>query len=261
MAIEADSCDPGAIRAAAAHTIERFGRLDVAVVNAGVLRLGTIEELSLEDLDLTLAVNVRGVFLAIQAAAAGMQDGGRVITIGSNTAERVARGSSIYAMSKAAVATVVKGIALDLAPRGITVNNIQPGPTETDMTASMVCDLAAMVRIGRVGQGAEIAELALYLAGPRSGYMTGSNLTIDGASRFDRRRPLEGMFPQVSRRPENNSVAGHRSRPSSPSSGRQSHQPAVQIGGATSVERIADHCAGATEPKRLSSFVAVTGSL
>ncbi|MCB8840210.1 SDR family NAD(P)-dependent oxidoreductase [Aurantimonas sp. VKM B-3413] len=180
VAIEADSSDPGAIRAAVAGTIERFGRLDVAVVNAGVLRLGTIDELSLEDLDLTLAVNVRGVFLAIQAAATEMQDGGRIITIGSNAAKHVVRGSSIYAMSKAAVATMVKGIALDLAPRGITVNNIQPGPTETDMTASMVSDLAAMVPIGRVGQGAEIAELALYLAGPQSGYMTGSSLTIDG---------------------------------------------------------------------------------
>ena len=180
VAVEADSCDPGAIRAAVVGTIERFGGLDVAVVNAGVLRLGTIDELSLEDLDLTLAVNVRGVFLAIQAAAGEMRAGGRIITIGSNAAEHVVRGSSIYAMSKAAVATMVKGIALDLAPRGITVNNIQPGPTETDMTASMVSDLAAMVPIGRVGQGAEIAELALYLAGPQSGYMTGSSLTIDG---------------------------------------------------------------------------------
>ncbi|WP_342591924.1 SDR family oxidoreductase [Jiella sonneratiae] len=180
VAIEADSSDPSAIRAAVAGTIERFGRLDVAVVNAGVLRLGTIDELSLEDLDLTLAVNVRGVFLAIQAAAAGMLEGGRVITIGSNAADHVVKGSSIYAMSKAAVATMVKAIALDLASRGITVNNIQPGPTETDMTASMVSELAAMVPIGRVGQGEEIAELVLYLAGPLSGYMTGSSLTIDG---------------------------------------------------------------------------------
>ena len=100
VAVEADSCDPGAIRAAVVGTIERFGGLDVAVVNAGVLRLGTIDELSLEDLDLTLAVNVRGVFLAIQAAAAGMQDGGRVITIGSNTAKRVSRGNSMRRLAK-----------------------------------------------------------------------------------------------------------------------------------------------------------------
>lgn len=113
-------------------------------------------------------------------AGLGKAERGRVITIGNNAAERVSRGSSIYTMSKAAVATMVKGIALDLAPRGITVNNIEPGPTETDMTASMVSDLAAMVPIRRVGHGEEIAELALYLAGPRSGYMTGSSLTIDG---------------------------------------------------------------------------------
>ena len=83
-------------------------------------------------------------------------------------------------MTKAAVATMVKGIALDLAPRQITVNNVQPGPTETDMTAAMVARLREVIPVGRMGQPDEIAALVSYLAGPEAGYMTGASLTIDG---------------------------------------------------------------------------------
>jgi 3-oxoacyl-[acyl-carrier protein] reductase len=137
LAIRADSADPAEIRAAVRRTVELFGPLDVAVVNAGVLRMATLDAVDIQDLDLSLNVNVRGVFLAIQAAAGDMKDSGRIITIGSNTAIRTgSAGGSVYAMTKAAVAAMVKGIALDLAPRRITVNNIQPGPTKTDMTAT-----------------------------------------------------------------------------------------------------------------------------
>ena len=181
IAIQADSANPVAIQAAVAETVERLGTLDVAVVNAGVLRRALVEAFTLEDLDLMLDVNVRGVFLAIQASVARMHDGGRVVTIGSNTAVRTgSRGSSVYAMTKAAVATMVKGIALDLAPRQITVNNVQPGPTETDMTAAMVARLREVIPVGRMGQPDEIAALVSYLAGPEAGYMTGASLTIDG---------------------------------------------------------------------------------
>jgi 3-oxoacyl-[acyl-carrier protein] reductase len=181
IAVRADSADPAAIRNAIAETVERLGTLDVAVVNAGVLRRGLVEVFTLEDLDLMLDVNVRGVFLAIQASVARMHDGGRVVTIGSNTAIRTgSQGSSVYAMTKAAVATMVKGIALDLAPRQITVNNVQPGPTETDMTAAMVARLREVIPVGRMGQPDEIAALVSYLAGPEAGYMTGASLTIDG---------------------------------------------------------------------------------
>ena len=161
--------------------MERFGRLDIIVVNAGVLRLGSVETVSLEDLDRMLDVNVRGVFLAIQAAAPRLADGGRVITIGSNTAIRTGfPGSSVYSMTKAAVATMVKGIALDLAPRAITVNNVQPGPTETDMTVEHLEMVKSLVPLGRVGQPREIAGLVAYLASEESAYMTGASLTIDG---------------------------------------------------------------------------------
>jgi len=181
LAIEADSGDPQAISHAVARAVERFGQIDAAVVNAGIIRMGKVDVFELENLDRMLAVNVRGVFLAIQAVTAQMRDAGRVITVGSNTAVRSSHpGTSVYAMTKAAVATMVKGIAIDLAPRRITVNNIQPGPTETDMTAPMIARLAEMSPLNRVGQPAEIAALVSYLASNEAGYMTGSSLTIDG---------------------------------------------------------------------------------
>ncbi|MBB3181873.1 3-oxoacyl-ACP reductase family protein [Variovorax sp. Sphag1AA] len=181
IAIEADSADPAAIRSAVQLAVSRLGPLSVAVVNAGVLRRGSIDDFSLEDLDLVLDVNVRGVFLAIQAAVAQMQDGGRVVTIGSNTAVRSGfPGSSAYSMSKAAVASMVKGIALDLAPRRITVNNVQPGPTETDMTAAMTEQLKQLVPLRRLGDPSEVAALVSFLCGPASGFMTGASLTVDG---------------------------------------------------------------------------------
>jgi 3-oxoacyl-[acyl-carrier protein] reductase len=181
LAIKADSADPAAIRSATAAAVERLGRLDIVVVNAGILRLGDVQAVSLQDLDLMLEINVRGVFLAIQAAAPHLPEGGRVITIGSNTAVRSGfPGSSVYSMTKAAVAVMVKGIAVDLAPRGITVNNIQPGPTRTDMTAEHIDGLTPMIPLKRAGDPDEIAGLVAYLASRESGYMTGASLTIDG---------------------------------------------------------------------------------
>lgn len=181
LAIAADSADPAAIRAAVQQAVTHFGTLDATVVNAGVLRLGTIDTFSDSDLDVMLNVNIRGVFVAIQAAAAQTRDGGRIITIGSNTAIRTGSvGGAVYATTKAAVAALVKNVALELAPRRITVNNIQPGPTETDMTSAMIEHLIARIPLGRVGQPEEIAGLAAWLASPASAYMTGTSLTIDG---------------------------------------------------------------------------------
>lgn len=181
LAIAADSGDADAIRTAVDQTVARFGPVDIAVVNAGIIRVGTIDQFGRDDLDRMLDVNVRGVFLAIQASAAHMRDGGRIVTIGSNTAVRSSfPGTSVYAMTKAAVATMVKGIALDLAPRRVTVNNVQPGPTETDMTGDMVPRLIDLVPLHRIGQPAEIAGLVSYLVSEEAAYMTGASLTIDG---------------------------------------------------------------------------------
>ncbi|MGB8417434.1 SDR family NAD(P)-dependent oxidoreductase [Paraburkholderia sp.] len=181
LAIKADNADPAAIEAAVAQTVDRFGRLDIAVVNAGILLLGDVATVSVEDLDRMLNINVRGVFLAIQAAAARLTDGGQIITIGSNTAVRSGHpGSSVYSMTKAAVAVMAKGIAIDLAGRGITVNNIQPGPTVTDMTVDHIERIKPLIPLKRAGNPDEIAGLVAYLASKESGYMTGSSITIDG---------------------------------------------------------------------------------
>ena len=181
FAVQADSADATAIRAAVEKVIAHFGRLDVVVVNAGVLRLGSIDAFTLEDLDQVLRINVRGVYAAIQAAVAHMGEDGRVITIGSNSAVRpLTPIGTVYGMSKAAVAAMTKGLALELAPRGIRVNNIQPGPTRTDMTAEHIEHIQGVVPLKQVGEPADIAELVSYLAGPASGYMTGASLTIDG---------------------------------------------------------------------------------
>ena len=181
MAIAADSGDPAALVRAVDTAVSRFGALDAAVINAGIYRANLLHAVSVEELQQMLDVNVRGVFLAMQAATAQMRDNGRVVTIGSNTAVRTGSpGSSVYAMTKAAVAALVRGAALDLAPRRITVNNIQPGPTQTDMTLDSIAHLVDRIPLARVGQPDEIAALVSYLAGGASGYMTGSSLTIDG---------------------------------------------------------------------------------
>ncbi len=179
--IKADSADPAAVKDAVAQTVARFGRLDILVINAGILIRGAVDTFALEDFDLMLATNVRGVFVAIQASAPHLTDGGRIITIGSNTAVRTAfPGASVYSMTKGAIASLVRGVAIDLAPRGITVNNVQPGPTATEMTASHVERVKPLVPLGRMGEPQEVAGLVAYLASASAGFITGSSLTIDG---------------------------------------------------------------------------------
>lgn len=181
MAILADSANPDAIHRAVGVAVERFGRIGVLVVNAGILIGGTIDQFAIDDFDRMVAVNIRGVFAAIHHAAPHLVDGGRIVTIGSNTAERIGGpGSSVYAMTKAAVAQLVRGASLDFAPRGITINNVQPGPTETDMTADLMEHIVPKLPLGRIGRPDEIADLVAWLTCPGAGYMTGASLTIDG---------------------------------------------------------------------------------
>jgi 3-oxoacyl-[acyl-carrier protein] reductase len=184
LAIQADSADAAAVQGAIDQTVKTLGRIDVFVNNAGILLRGTIDEVSLNDLDKMLAVNVRAVYVGIQAAARHMAEGGRIVTIGSVVAQRSAfPGSSIYSMTKSAVAGLVRGVAVDLAPRGITVNNVQPGPTATEMNppdGPQSEIIKNLLPVKRFGTDDEIAGLVAYLASPEAGFVTGASLTIDG---------------------------------------------------------------------------------
>lgn len=185
IAIQADSADPEAVVAAVERTVAEFGGIDILVNNAGVLSIAPIDNFSLKDFDRTLAVNVRAVFVATQAAVRHMKEGGRIINIGSCNAERMPfAGGGVYAMSKAALVGLVKGLARDLGPRGITINNVQPGPVDTEMNPAN-SDFAEILRkqimaLPRYGTADEIAAMVAYLAGPEAGFVTGASLTIDG---------------------------------------------------------------------------------
>lgn len=163
------------------QTLQRFRRLDIVVVNAGTLIRGTIDMFSIADFDRMVATNVRGTFAALHFAAPHIEDGGRIITIGSNTAIRTGfPGSSVYSMSKAAVAVLVRGVAIDLAPRRITVNNVQPGPTMTDMAVDLAERLKPLIPLGRLGKPVEIGGLVAYLAIDEAAFITGSSIAING---------------------------------------------------------------------------------
>jgi 3-oxoacyl-[acyl-carrier protein] reductase len=184
IAIQADSADAGALTRAIDSVAERFGRLDILVNSAGVLRLGPVDQFSIDDFDQTVAINVRAVFVASKAAAAHMGEGGRIINISSTNAARMPFvGGAVYAMSKSALTGLVKGMARDLGPKGITVNNIQPGPIDTDMnpeTSDFALGLHGLMALPRHGRPEEVAAMVAYLAGPEAGFVTGADLLIDG---------------------------------------------------------------------------------
>ena len=184
IAIQADSADAKAVVAAVERTVAEFGGIDILINNAGIGLIGPVDEFALEDFDRTFAINVRAVFVATQAAVKHMKEGGRVINIGSCNAERMPfAGGAVYAMSKAGLVGLVKGLARDLGPRGITINNVQPGPTDTDMNPAKG-DFAEMLlkfmAVPHYGSSDDIAAMVAYLAGPEAGFVTGASLTIDG---------------------------------------------------------------------------------
>jgi len=184
LAIQADSANAEAVVAAVERTVAELGGIDILVNNAGIAVIAPIDGYRLEDLDRTLAVNVRAVFVATQAAVKHMKAGGRIINVGSCNAERMPfTGGGVYAMSKAALVGLVKGLARDLGPRGITINNVQPGPVDTDLnpaTSDFAKMLVQQMALPRYATGDEIASLVAYLAGPEAAYVTGASLSIDG---------------------------------------------------------------------------------
>jgi 3-oxoacyl-[acyl-carrier protein] reductase len=184
IAIRADAADADALTRAIDRAADHFGRLDILVNSAGVLRMGPVDSFALADLDETLAVNVRAVFVASKAAAAHMRDGGRIINISSTNADRMPFvGGAAYAMSKSALTGLAKGLARDLGPRGITVNNVQPGPIDTDMNPAegdFAASLHQLMALPRHGHADEVAAMVAYLASSEAAFVTGADLLIDG---------------------------------------------------------------------------------
>ncbi len=186
VAIEADSADADAVVAAVDRTAEELGGLDVLVNNAGILLAGPLSELSLDDIDRTLAVNVRAVLLASQAAARHLPSGGRIISIGSNLATHVpGPGMTLYSASKAALIGMTKGLARDLGPRGITANIVAPGSTDTDMNPADgpgAEPQRAGTALGRYNHVDDIAAAVAYLAGEGGRNVTGTTLVVDAGT-------------------------------------------------------------------------------
>ncbi|NHN32802.1 3-oxoacyl-ACP reductase FabG [Paenibacillus sp. S3N08] len=184
LAIRADSADVEALKGAVEETIQAFGGIDILVNNAGISMLKPYDQFALEEFDQMIAINLKAVFVAVQAAGPQMKQGGRVINIGSIAAEsNPFLGNSLYVSTKAAVAGLTRALARDLAPQGVTVNNIQPGMIDTDMNpengpyASAVQDA---IPLGRYGKASEVASMVAYIASPEASYITGASLNVDG---------------------------------------------------------------------------------
>lgn len=184
LAVRADNADAAALNAVVDDVASEFGRLDILVNNAGVYLVAPIEDLGLGEFDQTVAVNVRAPFVAAKAAARHMVNGGRIINIGSNMAQRAAfPGHSLYSMSKTALIGLTKGLGRDLGPRGITVNLIHPGPTDTDSNPAdgpYADTVRGFTALGQYGEPADIAAAVAFLAREDSRYVTGATIDADG---------------------------------------------------------------------------------
>ncbi|MGC1360688.1 MAG: SDR family oxidoreductase [Silvibacterium sp.] len=184
VAIQADAADVKAVKAAVEKAVATFGRLDVLVNNAGTAIPKPFEDTTLEEMDHMIDLNLRGVFATTQTALKHMNDGGRIITIGSCVGERVMTpGLVAYSATKGAVKMFAQGLSREVGSRGITVNNVQPGPIDTDLNPAAgewAVPQKAATALNRYGLVHEVAALVAFVAGPESSYITGANLTVDG---------------------------------------------------------------------------------
>jgi len=186
IAIQADAADANAVAAAVEKTVATFGGLDILVNNAGTAIPKPFVDSTLEEMDRVIDINVRGVFIATQAALKHIPDNGRIITIGSCVGERMGTpGLVAYAATKGAVKMFTQGLARELGPRGITVNNVQPGPIDTDLNPAndeWAAPQIANTALKRYGHVDDIAAMVAFVAGPEAGYVTGTSLTVDGGT-------------------------------------------------------------------------------
>lgn len=186
VAIQADSASPQAVREAVAASVEKLGGLDILVNNAGIARGGSLEEMSDEDINALIDVNIRGVVFATQAALAHLPDGGRIINIGSCLANHVPLpGIAVYSMTKSALNSLTRGLARDLGPRGITVNLVHPGPTDSDMNPADgegAETQRQLIALGHYGKAEDIADAVTFLASPAAKHITGTGIDVDGGA-------------------------------------------------------------------------------
>lgn len=184
LAIDADSANSEALREAVAHVASAFGRLDILVNNAGIFPSGPFEHVTEEEIDQTLGIHVRAAMVASQAALVHMQAGGRIISVGSCFAQRVPyAGVTLYAASKSALIGFTKGLAREVGSRGITVNIVDPGSTNTDMNPSDapgVADEIAHMAVDHYAEPDDIAAAIGYLASPDARFVTGTSIAVDG---------------------------------------------------------------------------------
>ncbi|MEX3929463.1 SDR family NAD(P)-dependent oxidoreductase [Paraburkholderia sp. BR10936] len=186
IAIQADAADAKAVTAAVERTVSTFGQLDILVNNAGILIPKPFEEATQEEMDRVIDVNLRGVFVATQVALKHLRAGGRIITIGSCVGERnMIPVLTTYAATKGAVKMFTQSLSREVAPRGITVNNIQPGPIDTDnnpAAGDWAPPQIAITALKRFGHVDDVAAMAAFIAGPEASYITGANFTVDGGA-------------------------------------------------------------------------------
>jgi 3-oxoacyl-[acyl-carrier protein] reductase len=186
IAIQADATDAAAVEAAVEKTVATFGRLDILVNNAGTAIPKKFEEATLEELEQLINLNIRGTFIATKSALKRMKNGGRIIMIGSCVGERnMTPGLAAYAATKGAVKMFAQSLSREVGSRGITVNNVQPGPIDTDLnpaSGDWAAPQKANTALNRYGSVDEVAALVAFVAGPEASYITGANLTVDGGT-------------------------------------------------------------------------------
>jgi 3-oxoacyl-[acyl-carrier protein] reductase len=183
LAIAADNRDAVAIEAAVEEAAAAFGRLDILVNNAGIYRAGTVEELTLEDFDAIVRLDLRAAFVGSKAALKHLRDGGRIVFISSNIADYAALPmTSLYCMVKRGLDGLCKGMARDLGPKGITVNSVHPGPIATDANPQdgpYGKDLKRLMATPRFGTPLDVGALVAFLASPQAGFISGSIHHVD----------------------------------------------------------------------------------